>query len=648
MKAPNRRSRIALYAAVSAIAVAAIAWSWAAVGVAARRPYLELATKTRDLEVAIASQAMAESFKVTIDQSQIIATYSFPEYFSGKRSDDSMRRLLEVQRIRLPGMLIDAYLDSSNAIRFLSRGADAEMALETIVREAPKARERLSSSEGPHVIARAGDSAFFIYYHAVRKGGSSIGLFACGIDLRPAIARYVAPLESRQGRRAYLLGEAQEVLWSSDPKEIGRPLSVAARKPEALSAEGFVLGDYAFRIVACDDNDALHAALRPAETMRDIIVVAAMAALAAIAVMLARLKASEARRRAHAEIESMLAAAVDAREKELAESELRFKTLFEGASDAIVIMTVSGEIIRCNARLASVFGYPAERLVGKMPLDLSPPFQGGRPSGEVLAELMQRGRESFPEPISFEWRFLRSDGSEFESEMSLSIIRTAKMTYTQGIIRDITERKREVRLLQESLEEREVILRELHHRVKNNLQYIESLISLQLSSASGEAKGALAKIHGRVASLASAYLAAADRPETLIIDATKYLEAICELERGASIVDGTRLDIKLDCESLPIGLDAAISLGLILRELLENAAQHGYGRGSGGPVDVALAREGEAAVLRVRDRGAGPAEGWREDLGLTLVRTLASQLSGAVSISAAEPGFSATIRFPLA
>ena len=266
---------------------------------------------------------------------------------------------------------------------------------------------------------------------------------------------------------------------------------------------------------------------------------------------------------------------------------------------------------------------------------------------------MQRAHDIVPAPITFEWGFLRADGSTFVAELSLSVVASGGTHYVQAILRDITERKRQLRLLQESLDEREILLRELHHRVKNNLQFIESLIELQKSSVGSEAKAALAKAQSRVAALATAYLAAADRPETLIIETPAYIRAVCDLAQNAADAEGTRLAITLSCEELPIGLDAAISIGLILRELLENSAQHGYGKGKAGAVEIAFAHvleEGNRGTVRltVRDFGIGLREGCEEGLGLSLVRAMTAQLSGTLELAKATPGLAAILRFPIA
>ena len=354
MATETMRPRAVMYIMATALVLTLVAVAWVETGSISRSSYLEFAARTRELEASIATGAMAESFVVTISQSNIIAAFSFPEYFQGKRSDDSMRQLLEAQRIRISGMLVDAYLDPEGKARFVSEGADSHTARAALVATAPTAWAWLSSHKGTYVEAGDGEEAFFLYYHPVMRDGMIVGLLACGIDLNPAIQRYIAPLENRAGRWAYLLGKNRRILWSSKPEARGSIFDDATWRGKAISEESFELGNYTFHVIIVDDDASLRAALLPAERLRDIVFVSGVVALAVTVGLAVKLYFAESRRRMHLEAEKRLTEAVAAREKELAESELRFQALFEGASDAIVIMNAMGSILRCNPRAVDI------------------------------------------------------------------------------------------------------------------------------------------------------------------------------------------------------------------------------------------------------------------------------------------------------
>lgn len=206
--------------------------------------------------------------------------------------------------------------------------------------------------------------------------------------------------------------------------------------------------------------------------------------------------------------------------------------------------------------------------------------------------------------------------------------------------------ERELRAL---LDDRELLLRELHHRVKNNFQYLDSLIELQKGGASADVAAALSNIQARIAALAAAYLINADRPESLRVDARDYLTAL-----AGKVVDGAGVELVIEAEDIPVSLDSAVPLGLLFHELLTNAVRHGYAGkrgyagGHGDRVAVRFYRDGETAVLEVRDFGTGLEAGTADGLGLTIVRALVAQLNGGFSLENREPGVIAEARFPLA
>jgi two-component sensor histidine kinase len=216
------------------------------------------------------------------------------------------------------------------------------------------------------------------------------------------------------------------------------------------------------------------------------------------------------------------------------------------------------------------------------------------------------------------------------------------------MFRDNTERKKSDRALREALEDREILLRELHHRVKNNLQFMDSLIELQKRGEGSPAAAALAKMQSRIAALSAAYFVIAESPEDFRIDSRRYFASLCSLLHDEAEARGVKIDIVLDCGEVPIDLDSAVPIGLIVRELVINSALHGYGEGGGGKVEVSFLVAKNKAELRIRDYGAGRVSGIEDRLGLTVARALCLQLGGILEFSDAGPGLSAATSFLLA
>ncbi|GFK94144.1 putative sensor histidine kinase pdtaS [Fundidesulfovibrio magnetotacticus] len=217
---------------------------------------------------------------------------------------------------------------------------------------------------------------------------------------------------------------------------------------------------------------------------------------------------------------------------------------------------------------------------------------------------------------------------------------------------DVTARKAVEERMAASLKEKEVLLAEVHHRVKNNLQIISSLLSLQAESLEHpQALDVLAESQGRVASMAMIHEQLYSTHDFGRIEAGDYLERL--LPRLAQSYRQGR-DIRLDTalDTVPLTLDQAIPFGLIVNELATNAFKHGLRDAARGRLRVSLTRRDGEAELTVEDDGAGLPGGFTLDgastLGLRLVASLADQLRGTVSARGGDGSTVFTLRFPLA
>jgi two-component sensor histidine kinase len=213
-----------------------------------------------------------------------------------------------------------------------------------------------------------------------------------------------------------------------------------------------------------------------------------------------------------------------------------------------------------------------------------------------------------------------------------------------GVARDITERRRGEEALRTSLREKEVLLKEIHHRVKNNLQVISSLLSLQSEYLKDEAMIKIFKeSQNRVKSMALIHEKLYQSANLAEIDFSDYLrELTTQLFRSYSI--GTHgVSLNVHAPQVLLAVDRAIPCGIIVNELVTNALKYAFPDSRGGRIDIDLHPVSDDQIrLAVRDNGVGfPADvdfETSDSLGLTLVRMLADQVQGQVVLQAGERG----------
>jgi PAS domain S-box-containing protein len=225
-----------------------------------------------------------------------------------------------------------------------------------------------------------------------------------------------------------------------------------------------------------------------------------------------------------------------------------------------------------------------------------------------------------------------------EEEMKLLGELANDIAFAKGAIRARDHKQKAEEALRASLKEKEALLKEVHHRVKNNLQVIASLLRLE-SNRIGHAvtKSVLKAMQNRIMAMAALHEALYRSGNFAQVDLAAYLKQLSgELSRSLSLGPG-RVAFRLDFASVGVDLDQAVPCGLILNELASNALKHAFPNGRSGEVRVELVwLEDGVLLLRISDDGVGlPAdfEARREkSLGLQLVSDLAKQLQGAFRV----------------
>jgi len=210
---------------------------------------------------------------------------------------------------------------------------------------------------------------------------------------------------------------------------------------------------------------------------------------------------------------------------------------------------------------------------------------------------------------------------------------------------------RTTQALATALREKETLLKEIHHRVKNNLQIISSFLDLQAGrSQDPGARAVLAESQGRVRIMALVHQLLYERNDFSRVELGEYLERLTQVGRNAYPVDPDRIGFTFDLAEVHLDLDRVIPCALLVNELVTNAFKHAFPGGRAGEIGLSLKAHGDReAVLTVRDNGVGLPVGLDitqvASLGLQLVPLFVDQMHGSLRVEPG-PGACFELRFP--
>jgi PAS domain S-box-containing protein len=271
-----------------------------------------------------------------------------------------------------------------------------------------------------------------------------------------------------------------------------------------------------------------------------------------------------------------------------------------------------------------------------------------RPAMARVVEQALRGGPRY----DLEYRVVRPDGQvrTLHSQGDVTWDDSGRPLRMFGTVQDITERKKNEEALRASLREKEALLREVHHRVKNNLQLINSLLNLQACRIMNPAIAELfAESRNRVRSMALVHENLYRAGNFTGVAMAPHIQSLCAHLSRAYGVDPRRVELVTRIADVQLDMDRAVPCGLIVNELVSNAMKHAFPNGRTGRLSVELrALPGGRYALEVADDGAGlPGDfdlGRKDSLGLQLVGDLAQQLHGTLAIGR-DGGTTFTITF---
>ena len=320
-------------------------------------------------------------------------------------------------------------------------------------------------------------------------------------------------------------------------------------------------------------------------------------------------------------------------EKALRGSEERYRTLAEAAHDSIFIVDRYGYIEYVNSFAARQLGCQPEEIIGK-PRDSLFPSEVSSRQKSNLQKVFRNG-----EPLYVEEVTPFTDRQVWLGTRLVPIKDEAgEVNAVLGISRDINESKRAEGQIKASLEEKEVLLKEIHHRVKNNLQIISSLLDLQSGYIKEEATLKMfEESQRRVKSMALVHEELYGSEDLARIDFAHYIQNLTNHLFRSYGVNPDDIVTKINVDDVLLDIDKAIPCGLIINELVSNSLKHAFPDGGKGEIRIDLSVVNDSQFgLMVSDNGVGYPKDTdlrnTPSLGLRLVNILVKQLEGSINI----------------
>ncbi len=325
-------------------------------------------------------------------------------------------------------------------------------------------------------------------------------------------------------------------------------------------------------------------------------------------------------------------------EESLKHSEEIYRLLVDNANEAIVVIQ-DNKIKFANPRAMEITGYSEDEFHEKELERLL--------SKEDRERVLDYHRKRFYKeeaPYKYECKMLTKDGQERWVESKVAMISWEGRAAALGFVRDLTERKEFEEKLIASLNEKEILLREVHHRVKNNLQVIISLLRLQSRRLDDQdLKNILEDCQNRVQTMAFVHEKLYQSENLSKVDFADYLKRLVGLLKGAHGLNQSRVQVITEIGEIVLDVGPAVHLGLVVGELITNSLKHAFPNGQHGTVIIDIATIVDGGLrLTVSDNGVGLPPDFDleeiESVGLRLVKAITTQMSGELTVLPSNEG----------
>lgn len=327
-------------------------------------------------------------------------------------------------------------------------------------------------------------------------------------------------------------------------------------------------------------------------------------------------------------------------EKELQKSEKKYREIVENANEGIISMDLEGLITFVNHRFAEMIGYEEKELLGMNILSLA-----DDESFKIVKECsinIKTGKKS-----QNELKLIKKDGKSIHVLNNISSIRdNGEYIGCLALISDITEIKKSDEIIKQSLKEKDTLLREVHHRVKNNMQIISSMLSLQSNRINDqEVLDIFKESQNRVKSMALVHEKIYKSCDMSKIEVKEYINDIIYHLSSLYVLNPGSINFDVNIENIYFDIDTAIPVALIVNELVTNSLKYAFpvqmdetlfDLKNPMKIEIDIKSNSDKYEMMIRDNGIGLGEDFDFDnvstLGLKIVKVLVEQIKGDIEI----------------
>ena len=326
-------------------------------------------------------------------------------------------------------------------------------------------------------------------------------------------------------------------------------------------------------------------------------------------------------------------------EEALRESEEIYRTLFESEPNYTILLSLDGVILDINTAALNIIGISKHEIVGKNFEEITIfPKEDMEINSEMFSSLLKQEAKS----QHYESRIYDKNGNIRTLETVLTtIIKDNKPSHFLVISIDVTERKLSEDKIKFSLKEKDILLKEIHHRVKNNMQIISSLLNLQTNYIDDEvALNVLRESQNRVKTMGMIHEKLYQSNDFINIKFDDYiLRLVTDLFYSYNIQED-HIKPVIEVEDVRLNIETGVPCGLIISELVSNSLKYAFPKGKTGNLNVSLKRCSNKYELTISDNGIGFPEDLdfknTDSLGLQLVNNLVDQIDGEITLDTSQ------------